>query len=135
MKKPDRPKFGGRKKGTLNKFNSARVEEAKRQAKVLPAEGLLTIFNNLLALAAKYQPTVGNLQGNEAKYFDYLMAAGVIGRSAAPYYSPKLASITIKAANYDLTRLSDAELSEFERLALLAADPGSNPSRGGETLQ
>ena len=128
-------KRGGRQKGTLNKFNSERVAEAKRQAKVLPADGLLTIFNNLLALAAKYQPTAQNPNGNEKTYFDYLMAAGVIGKAAAPYYSAKLASITVRSMNYDLTRLSDAELAEFERLASMAADTGSNPGRSGETLQ
>jgi hypothetical protein len=135
MKKPERPKFGGRKKGTPNKFNSVRVDEAKRRNLTLPHEGLLMLFNNLLALCAKYQPTAQNPNANEKQYRELMQEAGLIGKAAAPYYAPKMANITLRAQSYDLTRLSDAELSEFERLATLASSPGGDQGRGGETLQ
>ena len=133
MKKPDRPKFGGRKKGTPNKTNSARIEEAKRLGHILPHQLLLVMCNNLAALASKYQPSGQNPNSNEEKYRELIQEAGVIARAAAPYYAPRMANITVRATNYDLTRLSDAELSEFKRIALMA-DAGSNPGRGGETL-
>ena len=135
MKKPDRPKFGGRKKGTLNKANTARIEEAKRLGHILPHNLLLLLCNNLAALASKYQPSGQNPNSNEEKYRELIQEAGIIARAAAPYYAPRMASVTLRASNYDLTRLSDAELSEFERLASVAAEPGPNPGRGGETLQ
>lgn len=89
--------------------------------------------NYFFGLAAKYQPSEGNPDADEKKFEKYLDKASDIAAKLAPYQSPRLSSVQVTEIPMDLSRLSNEELEQLERLHAKAAHTGGNPS--GEAPQ
>lgn len=132
-----RKKYGGRKPNTPNRHSVNRIEDARRLGRTLPAEGLLTIFNNLLALASRYAPTPTNPQANEKLFVEYCVAARKAGVAAAPYYEQKIASVLDIRWKGDLQKLTDHQLADLESIIAEATGeyPGSDQGRASPTIQ
>ena len=129
---------GGRKKGVPNKVNIERAVQVATDvgkasaAGKLPKETLLEVMRYFRGMAAKHQP--GGPEENESKFIKYLELAGDFASKAAPYYHPRLTTVTVKDGGYDLSRLTDQQLAEFERLARVAAVAGRD-SGGAEATR
>ena len=105
----------GRKPGTPNRRSEQRVQQARRQGKLLPPEALLLIAENSLAMATRYQPGTEarpNPAHNEERYAFWLSAAREAYKAAAPYYAPRLHAI------HGMVRLDGSDEQQEDR-----ADP------------
>lgn len=98
----------------------------------LAKDVLSEAMNYFFGLAALYQPSQGNTQANEPKFEKYLSMSAEIASKLAPYQSPRLASQTVMQVPLDLSRLTDAELAELERIHAKAAVADGDQSGEGE---
>lgn len=89
---PPGVRYGGRKKGTLNKTSRQRAaiiqKEIKASGAWLAIERLDQVLTEFLELAEKYRP--GSETPDEAKRVQYLMKVASIAADLAPYQTAKL---------------------------------------------
>jgi hypothetical protein len=95
-------KTGGRKKGTVNKFSSARLERLQIQGRKRPDEELVDLFYYCRGQAARFQAEILDEKTGERKtnpkadiveHGKWIDRAREVARDAAPYYAPKLAAV------------------------------------------
>jgi hypothetical protein len=86
-----------------NKASTTRIERAVQQGRRLPHELMFMAGENLLAIAARYQPKltqedgtkVPNPEYDEDKYTKAMVAACDPLSKAAPYYAARLAAVAV----------------------------------------
>lgn len=150
---------GGRKKGVPNKSSlsrSAEIAEEHRKANLpLAVEILENSMLKALKLAQQFEPQPNIFKpvldkdgkpvldadgkprmaeieiGNEPLYGKYLDKAILAAGKLAPYQTPTLQSTTHTVERLDLTRLSDAELTQLERIYAKADQ--QRAASGGES--
>lgn len=100
----------------------------------LAKDVLSEAMNYFFGLAALYQPAQGNANANEPKFEKYLTQAADIAAKLAPYQSRRLASIQFTEVPLDLSKLTDEELAELERIHTKAADTSGDTGGAGASL-
>lgn len=84
--------------------------------------------NYFFGLAAQHQP---GAEKADVKLFEtYLEKAADIAAKVAPYQSPRLSNVAVTPQPIDLTKLSDGELDQLERIYAKARAAGGDT--GGE---
>lgn len=128
----------GRPKGAAGKITLAKAEAINREAKAkgikLAHEVLSTAMNFFYGLSTLYQPLPSNPNRNEKLFHQYMMDSVDIAKALLPFQMPRLSSVTIQQLPLDLTRLTDQELEELERLHTKASDD-SGDTGGAEPTQ
>lgn len=107
----------------------AAVAEVKTPRTKLAREVLSDAMVYFFGLAARYQP--GGANADEKKFEKYMDRAADIAGKLAPYQSPRLSSVEVTEVPMDLTRLTDKELRDLERLHAKAALIDGNPAGAG----
>lgn len=145
---------GGRIKGQRRGMTKAQVLEAQETARhsanlaaatgrgVTPSRtGVLKSMdvleqgmNYFFALAARYQPSPTNAEGDDKKFQLYMDKAGDFAAKLAPYQHQRLETQRIVQVPLDLTKLDDAELEQLERLHAKAANIGGDTGGAGAAL-
>lgn len=131
----------GRPPNRPNKVSEARASEAKQSGRMLPADGLLLIFEQFMGLVTFYQPRrrdpetglmVPNPEHNFDRFVGALRDARVAARDAAPYYHHRLSAITVHLKRANLEKISDADLEQLERIAAELAQREGDVAGGND---
>ena len=131
-KRGGRREGSGRKRGTPNKSTIIQREVDRerrelaglRSGKVILSE-LANHFRNLMAKYQENSPTP-----NPRKYDRYSKLALKAAAAVAPYEDAKLSALAITQINYDLSKLSDEQLDELDKLT--SAATVTDADRAGE---
>src|SRR5258707_801897 len=132
------PNPKGRPPNTPNKINAARQQIA-RQAGFEPDRNFMVITGNCLSMAARYQPEITNRETGEKranpefdenKYEKWMRLALDANNKAAPYFIQRLAAVHHIKHDFDLTKLSDAELKFLIEIA--ERDAATRTTSSGE---
>ena len=114
----------------------AAVAEVKAPRTKLAREILSDAMVYFFGLAARYQPSPTNGLQDEKKFEKYLDRAADIAGKLAPYQSPRLSSVAVTEVPMDLSRLTDKELRDLERLhAKATLIDGNSAGAGTQTVQ
>lgn len=131
---------GGMRKGQVTRKTVERKTVAAKEAAVaevktprtkLAQEVLADAMTYFFGLAARYQPSPTNGAADEKKFEKYLDRAADIAGKLAPYQSPRLQSVSVTEVPMDLSRLTDKELRDLERLHAKATLASGNSSGAG----
>lgn len=139
---------GGRKKGTPNKRTVGVAEHISQLRQIIKSSPRATprapdfdslsemrtaakLLKNVLVKAyEKYQAGELDAESIRKQLIEYLKACAEI----APYEYSKLASITLKAAPVDPTKLTDEQLTTLEYIIAAASNPAADQSGEAPTL-
>lgn len=113
-----------------------RAPLAVRKAHAKRAEDVLSeAMNTFYGLAARYQVTPDNPHADEARFDKYLIEARKTASDLIRYQTPALAAVTLRQQPMDLSRLSETELADLERLYAKAAIADRDQDGAGQTVQ
>jgi len=105
----------------------------RRERGKLAIDVLDEAMNYFFGLAATYQPTDNNPKRDEKKFERYLDKGIDAAAKLAPYQSQRLSAQQVTHTPLDLSKLSNEELDELERLHAKAAVAGGD--QGGAAAQ
>jgi hypothetical protein len=112
----------GRKKNSPNKASAARAAAVESTGST-PLDVMIESMRYFRGLAAKYQTS------NEAKSVEYLKTSASIAKDAGPYVHSKLSPVDASGGGpRDLSKLTDAELDDLERISRKIAGSFGHPS-------
>jgi hypothetical protein len=116
----------GRKKGSPNKASAERAARVESTG-LTPLDVMIESMRYLYGLAGKHQLT--GETPNEAKFLEYIKAAREAAKDAAPYIHSKMSSMDATMGGpRDLSKLTDTELDDLERISRKIAGAFGNTS-------
>lgn len=118
----------GEARELLERYERERLaaSQVQNQGKKQPRDVLSDAMQYFFALAAKHQPTPDNADADEKKFEKYLREAADIAAKVAPYVHQKLQALQVTALPLDLSKLTEEELLDLERLHQKASLPGGD---------
>lgn len=115
---------GGRKKGEPNKASIKREAEIKEAVEARGHKLAKDIMGELLNDALGQ---FSAMHKSDKSYAETRQAVFDMASDLAPYQSPRMQNIAFREDPFDLSKLTDAELAQLEKLRRAATDPSRNP--------